>query len=290
MTDSMMQNVLDWVRPAQRDVIQAVIGDPHIGSNHALFVDRFWEGLNKNNHTPTSQQLRIMRHFYTYADELANARVGKRLVLVLMGDLLEGVIHGTNETWTNNMSEMADVAIEIIADFQRRVNWSRGDKLYCLRGTYSHSEDWEEKIGEQLNAIPDKAGNYSRDILEFEENGVNTICVHHGATAGTGANEGNSEVNWLRANVYNYQRELLTPPDIIYSAHVHKPTYAVHAWRKKWVSKVMHGVIVPSWKMKDRYTAKVSRIEFNHIGGMYQLITGDGIIAPPTWCIMDGDV
>lgn len=286
---TIMQASLD-ATIANRDTVQAVIADPHIGSNHALFTEGYWEGMNKNNHTATQEQIEIKSHFNKFADEIRHFREGKKLILILAGDLIEGTYHGTNETWTTLQNEMADMAIDLISAFQKRVGWQDGDELYCLRGTYVHSEDFEEWIGKSLGAFQGKDGKYSQDMAVIKTNGVTTWCVHHGPGAGTGANESGPEYNWLKSIHYNCQRDKIIPPDILYSAHVHKPAYSTFSWRSGWkIVKTMHGIISPAWKRKDRFAAKVSKVEFNVIGGFYQLITAGGIIDTPKFCIMDND-
>jgi hypothetical protein len=270
-----------------RDAVHAAIADGHIGSQYSLCANRFWQGLNERVHNPSGLQLQIIDHFDKFADELLAFRAGRQLKLILMGDMIEGITHGTNEVWTNNPMEMSEVAIEIISGFQKRVKWQRGDELYCLRGTYSHSEDWEEKIGKDLNAVAGANGYYSQDKLEIETNGKLTWAVHQGAVPGTGANEGDPIRNWLKGTYFNCLRDGTRHPDNVYSAHFHKLGYATYGWRKGWdVVGNMHGTVCPAWKAKDRYSAKVSKFERNVIGGMMQLITKDGVIDAPRFVIM----
>ncbi len=67
-------------------------------------------------------------------------------------------------------------------------------------------------------------------------------------------------------------------PDIIYTGHVHQPYYAVVEIRNKMVFKIMHAIITPSWQLKTRYAYMVAPLAKNKIGGIYQLITGDGLV------------
>jgi hypothetical protein len=270
-----------------RDTIQTVISDLHVGSQYSICANRFWAGLNKRVHNPNADQLRIIKHFDNFADRVLELRRDKTLKLILGGDMIEGVIHGTNEVWTNNPIEMAEVAVEIIGLFQKRVDWQAGDELHCLRGTYRHSEDWEEKIGKELNAVVGANGYYSQDKAIIETNGKLTWAVHQGAVPGTGANEGDPIRNWLKTTYFNSLRDETDFPDISYSAHFHKPGYASYGWRQGWGAVGnMHGVVCPSWKLKDRFSAKVSRFEKCSVGGMTQLITAEGVIDTPQFFIM----
>jgi hypothetical protein len=270
-----------------RDTIQAAVADLHIGSQFAMCANRRWTGLNGNVKNPNANQLRIIKHFANFADRLKELHKKKILKLILMGDLIDGVLHGTNEEWTSNPIEMTEVAIEIIAAFQKRAGWQAGDELHCLRGTYVHTQDWEEKIGEELNAVQGANGYYSQDQVELETNGKVTWAVHQGASPGTGGNEGDPIRNWLKTTYFNNLRDKTKFPDILYSAHYHKPGYATYGWRQGWdVVGNMHGVVCPGWKLRDRYVAKISRVEACSVGGMTQLITADGVVDTPQFFIM----
>jgi hypothetical protein len=270
-----------------RDTVQAVIADPHIGSNYSIFHGKTWRGKNEKTHNASSSQIKTTEWFYEYARRLSEFRKGRRLTLILAGDLIEGLGFGTSEIWAGGTEEMAHMAQDILFDFKQRVNWDRGDKLHVVKGTLVHVGDQEEGIAQALDAEQGADGYYSHNQIDIITNGITTTCVHHGPGAGTGANEASPEYNWLKTNYFNSMRDEKTPKDIYYSAHVHKPAYATYSWRRGWDTvKTMHGVIAPSWKRKDRFAAKVSKCEYNYVGGFYQLITADGVIDTPKFCIM----
>ena len=264
-----------------RDTIQAAIADMHVGSQHSVCADRFWNGLNNNTHSPNTDQLYAISRFYNFADALAKFREGRSLKLFLMGDMVEGVLLGTNEVWTNNPMEMSNVAIELLVDFKKRAKWRAGDLLYCLRGTYRHSEDWEEKIGEELGAEVGVNGKYSQDQWTVETNGKITWSIHQWVTAGVGANEGNPIYNGLKNLYISSLKDLTRHPDNVYGAHFHRFGHSVYSWRSGTEVGVMQGTICPPFKGKDRFAAKVSKFEKNFIGGMMQLVTAGGVIDVP---------
>jgi hypothetical protein len=114
--------------------------------------------------------------------------------------------------------------------------------------------------------------------------------VHHGPSRGKGANEGNPVINWLKNIYYDALKDGSQTPDIIYTGHVHDPTYASWAWRgQNFTWHQMHGVILPSWQMKTTYAWMKAPVSKNRIGGVYQEIKADGTIAIPKFCVMDGD-
>lgn len=265
------------------DTLQVVISDTHTGSNGALFLSKFWQsGKTGINHTPTSDQQRIRKQWDKFAAEIAKARKGKKVRLILDGDAVDGFHHGGTNLFSPDPLEHAEVHIEIMAQFQKTIGWQRGDELYYVKGTEVHTNDWEVYIGEQLNAVS------VTDFLRLDTNGVINWFVHHGKGAGDGDAEGNALRNWLKAIRNNAMKDDSETPDIIYTGHVHQPTYSTYVYRKNGMNfKTIHGIILPSWQLKTRFAWKVAPLSKNRIGGVSQLITADGMICPPVFSVME---
>lgn len=268
------------------DTIQLAVSDFHSGSNYALFLKRNWHGAKGASHTPNSKQLKIREHFETFCEEVKQARKGKKIKLIHNGDAIDGDHHHSGDVCTLNMLDQADIHIELMAELQKRIGWERGDELYYTRGTQSHVNELENYIGREANAIPD-GEFYVHDLLRLETNGVESWFVHHGKNRGDGANEGNSLRNWLRGIHYDALKDKRKTPDIIYTGHVHDPTYSVYTWREKMDFKLMHGIILPSWQMKTVYAHAVAPVSVNKIGGVYHEIKADGTVTIPKFRIIE---
>ena len=264
-----------------KDVVQVVVSDFHSGSNYALFPDRFWQGGRGNNHSPTSQQQRIRKQFEKFAEIVKEVRKGKQVRLIHNGDAIDGDHHQSGDVCTTNEVEQADIHIELMNELQKRIGWQRGDEMYYTRGTPTHVHEKEEYIAEQMNSEV-------HDILRLETNGKLSWFAHHGPTAGKGANEGNSVRNWMRNTYFDAIRSGERVPDIVYTGHVHKPTYSVYSARcLDYKFHNMHGVILPSWQGKTRYAYKVASMEINMIGGVFHVIKADGVVDVPRFEVMD---
>jgi hypothetical protein len=220
-----------------------------------------------------------------YASEVRAARKGKPVRLVLVGDALDGNHHQSGDVCTLNLMEQADIHIEIMIAFQKAIDWQRGDTLHYVKGTEVHTGEYENYIGKELNAIPD-GDFYSWDMLKLETNSVMSWFVHHGATAGAGPNEGNGLRNWLKNIVYDHVKDNEKAPDIIYTGHVHNPTYNTFVQRYGMNYKTIHGVILPSWQEKTRYAWMKAPVSKNKIGGVIHEIKADGTITSPKFCVM----
>lgn len=268
-----------------KDTIHVVLSDMHSGSNYALFLNRTWYGLDEQVHYPTSGQARIRKHFESYAEEIKKTRKGKKLRVIHNGDAIDGYHHASGDVCTTNILEQADIHIEIMEDFKKRVDWQRGDELYYTRGTKVHVEQMENHIAKELNAVPCGVF-YVWDLLELDTNGVKSWFVHHGPGRGAGYNEGNLMRNWLRAIHQEAVKDESTIPSIVYTGHVHDPTYSTYVYRQKMEFFTMHGIILPSWQMKTSYTWMVAPVSKNQIGGVYQEVKADGTICMPKFSVM----
>lgn len=269
-----------------RDILLVVMSDLHVGSVFALTVGRVWKGQQTAEVHPTSAQMNIRTQFLKFASEVREARKSKKIVLVVNGDLIDGDHHSSGDVFTVDMLEMSDLAIEIIAEFQKLIGWARGDELYITRGTDVHTKNFENYIGKELNAVMD--GDFHvHNLLKLSINGLSTWFVHHGPRLGMGANEGNGLRNWLRAIYIDSIKDSTPQPDILYTGHVHQPGYAVFETRERMQYKLMHAIITPSWQMKTRYAHQAAPVAKNKIGGVCQLITADGLIGTPRFSVME---
>jgi len=272
---------------ANKDTLLVVLSDMHSGSNNALFPNRFWEGKNGLNHTPTSRQKAIHQQFTLFADYVRETRKNKRVVLVHNGDAIEGVHHNNIDVCTRDINEQADLHVELMNGFMKSIGWTRGDLLYYVTGTESHTGDIEDGTASELGAVQAEDGMFVHDHLQLTINDQPVWFVHHGPGAGKGANEGNGLRNWLRDIYWDAKKENQEPPAMIFTGHVHQPTYNAYIVNDCGEYRVVHGVICPSWQAKTRYAYKVAPVARNKIGGVAVEIRADGEIRLPVFKLME---
>ena len=264
-----------------KDVLLVALSDMHSGSNTALFPNRFVRFKNGGSHTPNGKQELIYAQFQKMMDEVKKAREGKRVILVNDGDAIEGLHHTSMDVCIRDVEEQAALHTELMNVFMRGIKWQRGDLLYYVRGTETHTTEKEQTMAEQVGAVQHPDGAYVADHLELSINGRLAWFVHEGAKAGKGANEGNGLRNWLRDIYYDALKDGISPPDAVYSGHVHKHTHQIYVAMDKGQPRPIHGTILPSWQAKTRFGYKVASIDKNSLGGMMQLYTASGDIRPP---------
>lgn len=273
------------ITKTQKDILRVVVSDFHSGSNFALFLNRHWHG-RKTSHLPRSLQLKIRECFEKFANEVRKARKNKFIELVHNGDAIDGDHHHSGDVCTVNELEQADIHIELMNELQKRIDWQRGDKLYYTKGTPTHVKEYEEYIARELNAVPD-GDYYAHNLLKLDTNGTHSWFVHHGKSRGEGANEGNGIRNWLKSIYFDAIKDERKIPDIIYTGHVHDPTYSTYIYRERMNFKTMHGIILPSWQAKTEYAHMRAPVNRNKIGGLTQTIYADGTIGTPYFSILE---
>ena len=271
----------------QRDTLLVPLADFHTGSNLALFPNRFWEGKNGINHTPTSNQEKIYQHFEIFCKTVLERRKDRRLIVVVDGDSIEGVHHTSIDVATRDLDEQQHLHIELIDDFRKRVKWQRGDLLYYTRGTELHTTEKENEIAMGAGAQQAASGAYVYDHLELNINGVLVWFVHHGPGAGKGANEGNNLRNWLKDIYWESIKAKSVAPDLTITGHVHTPSYSSYIVHSGGKYRTMHGIILPSWQAKTRYAYKVAPVATNKIGGVTIVISAAGDIRTPNFVIAE---
>jgi len=268
------------------DTLNICLSDFHSGGSTALFPPIFWQ-FQHVNHTPTKKQKAIWKHFDKCVKEIASIRNGRRLLVFVDGDAIDGVHHSTPQVVTRNVNEQAEIHQWIMDYLLREIGFDKesGDRLYYVTGTEVHTNDAENRIGEDLGA--EMNGDlYAFDFLPLEVNGRLLWFYHHGATAGKGPNIGNALRNSLR-NVYSENKTNdLRNPDVIVTGHVHKPAYETYSILEGETVNVLHGIILPSWQRKTRFGNKVAPSEINKIGLAWFGISAKGDISTPEFRIM----
>lgn len=268
------------------DTVIAVLSDMHSGGSTALFPNKFWQ-FKHTNHTPTPQDKKIFAHFDKCAASVAKQRKGKRLIIVHDGDAIEGYHHNTLQVHTANKAEQAELHIELMDHFMKRVGYTKGDALYYINGTETHTGEVEQEIARDLGAKKNPEGGHVFDHLELKINGRTLWFAHHGKGRGAGAGEGNPLINMMRNVYYDNLKRGLPSPDVIVTGHTHTPAYSVFVVREGGKFRTMRSIIAPSWQRKTRYGYKAAPIEVNEIGAVSIQIGSDGRVWEPDFELMN---
>ena len=267
------------------DTLVVPISDLHSGGTTALFPNHFVQ-FKHANRKPTREQKAMFKHWSFCADKVAEARKGKKLIIVHDGDAIEGFHHNSHQVITMLENEQIDIHVELMRHFKKVVGFSGNDEIHYLAATEVHTGGNEEECGRQVGATQNDLGFYSSDELRLSINGKMLWFSHHGPTAGKGANAGNAQRNFLRDLFYDCIKHGVTVPDFITTAHTHIPFYNTYIQKHNGKYYVVRGLICPSWQQKTRFAHKVAPLSVNEIGLQYFTVSKDGMISDPVEWIM----
>ena len=270
-----------------RDTILTVLSDMHTGSSTALFPAGGFQPKGKEGNLvkPNDKQKAIHPIFTRLAGEVAKARKGKRLIIVLLGDLIDGFHHGSMQESLFREQDQADANILLVRDFMKRTGYHKGDELYCIKGTEVHVKEIEEGIAQELGAAKSENGTHVSNVLQLNINGRLHMFYHHGKSRGSGPNEGNELRNHLRNWRYERDCEGLPRIDFSWSGHTHGHSYNAHFLREGEKIHAFHAVICPSFQAKTRYALEKVPTATNSVGGTWIHLGVDGSIGLPQFVV-----
>lgn len=270
------------------ETILCVLSDMHTGSSTALFPPQGFKGDgHEDNHIlPNERQKEIHPIFTRLAGEVRQARKGKRLILVNLGDAIDGFHHGSLQESLFKVNDQCEAHKLLMNDFMKRTGFGKGDELYYVRGTEAHVGDTEQQTAKELGAKRSPSGLYVHEVLTLNINGLSFLFAHHGKQRGSGQNEGNSLRNFLRDVRSDREKDGLSRIDVLFSGHTHGFTWATHITRIPGGQfHQMHGIICPSFQAKTRYAYGKVPAAVNSVGGVYARVTVDGFFQTPQFVV-----
>jgi hypothetical protein len=191
----------------------------------------------------------------------------RKTVVICNAETVDGSHHGTNQIWSNQVSDQIAVAVELIDEVT-----VQADARLFTRGTPAHvgeSGSADEAVAQILKATrPDgkKVGPYSSYHLRLNIGGVNLDVCHHGPNTGSRM--------WLKGNgARSYARTIVLdalvlnrkPPDVIIRSHYHQKLHeTLHEY-----GYTTEMLVTPAWQWMSNYATRVVSYEqISDIGGL----------------------
>ena len=236
-----------------------IVSDLHAGCQMGLcpkLVRRDFGG----EYTRSAAQAVVWRWWETFwSDFVPAVTQGEDFTVLVNGDLVDGVHHGSTTQISHNMSVQRDLAERILAPVHDKCRGS----FFVVRGTPAHagesSED-EESIARYVGSIPDQVGQYARPELWIRVGDFLVHAMHH--VGGTSSNR--TEANALMAEMgeeFAWAGRIgEQAPDVVIRSHRHcnievnGPTpkgrfysFSTSGWQLKtpFVYKIAGGRIAP---------------------------------------------
>ena len=266
------------------DTIIAFFNDEHSGSSLAPLPTKQWE-FRGGNRTPNLLQKKLYNFHQEVSQKIGIARKNKRLIVVKLGDAIDGLHHDTKELITQYLSEQSDINRELTERSLEVMEFSKKDRLYWVAGTPVHVGEDEEKLARDFkgSTIPYSRARAVWPSLNMNINGVECLFFHHGASVGRGANKGNGLRNRLKNIRYDYQDASETPPELVVTADKHQMDYQSLTNDGK---IIMRGIISPAWQVKTDFTYKINAEALSKVGSVVIEITAEGEVKEPVFLTM----
>ena len=221
-----------------------IISDTHIGSTKGL--------LNPGFTTLEGNEIKLnaMQEWLWLCWEKANSFIDEQVgdepfALVVNGDVIEGIHHGTKEIWSPEVTDQRNAAVEILKPLVAKAAAS-----FLVRGTECHVQNSEAGVGSQLGCVRDEqTGLHAFDRLVLELNGIRHVFRHH---IGTSVRRGLAGTQ-LSANLAEEQVEAANNgekiPRVVVCSHRHK--YGLYQDTNGLL------VVTPPWQGLTRFGHKV---------------------------------
>lgn len=242
-----------------------VVSDTHCGCRLGLCPS---EGLRLDDggtYTPSKVQKAIWGYWREFWDEwVPNVTKGEPYDVVMNGDALDGVHHGSVTQVSHNMEDqlrLAQMCLEPVAKKARR--------YYHIRGTEAHvgkSAQYEETLARSLGAVPDENGQHARWELWLRVGGRLVHLLHHVGTTGSAAYEATAVHKELTESFVEAGRWGVEPPQIIVRSHRHRyikdEVYGAKGYNIAVVTGAWQGKTPFTWKIPG---ARISQPQFGGI-------------------------
>ncbi len=278
-----------------RPTILALPADTHSGSPLGLMPSDGWTLSDGSRHLPNDTQVllqQLWQRCWQRIDALRQEH-GARLVVVHLGDAVEGNHHENVEVITRRIEEQEQIHVEVMRQGLGLTHFSRegGDRLLYVTGTSAHTGPGsasEERIARQFTdagviaSLPDQnghgGGRFVYNHLVLNVNGKLFDLAHHGA--------GLSRLPWNKINplrsrltqiYYRCMEEKRAAPDYWVRAHLHEAAEDVYIAAS---GQRIHGFVTPAFQSKTEFGYKIAADLQASLGMLFFLITAAGVVTP----------
>ena len=161
-------------------------------------------------------------------------------ILVLNGDLVDGVHHKSTEVMSARFDDHVGALIHLVRPIAER---SRA--TYVTLGTEAHTQTAEHAIAEALRAKKYRSFRAAHDVLNLDINGIEVEVMHHISTSSTPWTEASGHCSSLNARRAERARQGRSAPRVIVRGHRHRFGF--------WCDGAGLTVVTPSWQGLTRW-------------------------------------
>lgn len=269
-----------------------VLSDTHCGCRLGLCPIDGVPLDDGGTYMPSPFQKKLYQMWRVFWDEFVpEATKGEPFGVVVNGDMVDGVHHGSTTQISHNLMDQAEVAYRMFAPIVDLC----GGRFWMVRGTEAHvsqSAREEEVLGKRLGARPNTDGQYARWDLwkKIGERDRLVHFLHHIGTTGSQAYESTAVTKELVESFVEAARWRRSPPDMIVRSHRHRYIETTVATGSggdgEWETSKATAVVTPCFQGKTPFTFKIpgARLSTPQIGGIViREAHGELFVRPKVW-------
>lgn len=213
---------------------------------------------------------KFWKHFWGVfvPGEIAGA---EKVVLVINGDVLDGVHHDTVNILTNSWAVQEQAAARQIRSIYDLCP-VKIDETLMVKGTEAHvgpDGESEDRIAERLRII--KEGEQLDYQLWINVDNVLFQFAHHIGTTSSAAYESSGPMRELVAAMVEAAQWGAKVPRVVVRSHRHR---FIEVPIPSQYGRI-RCVITPGWQCRTPFVERIDRMRMPHIGGVIFLVEGD---------------
>lgn len=243
-----------------------VVSDTHCGCKLGLCPAEGIQLDDGGTYMPSKFQLKMWAMWEEFWGEwVPHVTRGDPYAVVHNGDAIDGVHHNSVTQISNNLSDQADIAYNIM----KPVTELCEGRYYHIRGTEAHvgkSGAEEERLAKKLNAIANPEGQHARyDLYKQVGQGI-VHLLHHVGSTGSQAYESTAVHKELIESFIESARWGRKPPNMIIRSHRHRCI----ATEIPFCNGTAKAVVTPAWQGKTPFAWKIpgARLSTPQFGGI----------------------
>lgn len=243
------------------------ISDLHFGCRVALCPPSGFPLGDGNLYHPGATQLAIWRAWREFWDEwVPRVTRGEPYAVVINGDLVDGVHHGSVSQFTHDISEQRELAEMVLVP-----ELAGAAAVYVTDGTEAHagkSSQDDRTIAKAIGAVPNETGRHSRGDLWLALAGGRCLVhfAHHIGTTSRLSYETTAVMAEMDAFLSESARWGDQAPDVIVRSHRHRHIRAIIDGHRGDII----GCVTPGWQGKTPFVYRIpgGRVTLPQIGGI----------------------
>ena len=250
-----------------------VISDLHCGCRLGLCPPEGAKLDDGGTYMPSRLQETVWGWWREFWDDwVPRATRGEPWDLVVNGDAIDGVHHGSVTQISHNIEDQVSLAEAVLAPIVERAG-----QYFHVRGTEIHvgkSGIDEERLAKRLGAVPNEDGQHARWEL-WKRIGIERpgepapLChiLHHIGTTGRVAYETSAVQAELIAEFTEAGQTQEVPPDVVVRSHRHR---YIKVQNPSGDRPESCGIISPGWQLKTPFVWKIpgGRVSQPQFGGI----------------------